>query len=98
MKTSSDLRAWRLGNQVALCSVLIAGALTVGGLAVAAEPEFLSDHPELILSTEQSWGTLGFDTAAHATGRPGAPLQIGTQRFAKGLGHHANGVITVSLD
>lgn len=66
--------------------------------AVAAEPEYLSDHPELILSSAQDWGVLGLDTAAHAPDIAGTPLQIGEKTFAKGLGHHANGVITLLAD
>ncbi len=41
---------------------------------------------------------LGFDTAAHASDREGALLQIGESQFAKGLGHHANGSITLLTD
>jgi hypothetical protein len=64
----------------------------------ASQPLYLSDHPELVLSAQQGWGELGWDTAAHAAGQPGAPLQIGEQKYGKGLGHHANGIITVLLD
>jgi hypothetical protein len=92
------LRVLRLGKLAAAAGALSAAVLSAGGLAVAADSEFFSDHPELVSSTEQSWGTLGFDTAAHATDKPGEALQIATQRYAKGIGHHANGVITVSLD
>ncbi len=77
--------------------MLVSVVVIFGGFAVVAAPDYISDHPELILSSEQSWGVLGFDTAAHATDKAGEPLQIGTRRFAKGLGHHANGVITLLL-
>lgn len=71
------------------------------GLSVRAESpatEYLSDHPERLLAMQQNWGVLGFDTAAHDPQREGAPLQIGERLFAKGLGHHAAGTITVLLD
>jgi len=58
----------------------------------------LGDHPELLLATSQSWGELGWNVAAHAAGLAGSPLQIGEKTYAKGLGHHANGSITVLLD
>ena len=60
--------------------------------------EFLSDSPELFLNASQAWGQLGFDVAAHQTGVAGLPLRVGTNNYNKGLGHHANGTITVSLD
>jgi hypothetical protein len=63
-------------------------------LATIAQPVYLSDRRELILSSAQDWGVLGFDTAAHAPGKEGSPLQIGETPFAKGLGHHANGFIS----
>ncbi|HEY9172032.1 MAG TPA: NPCBM/NEW2 domain-containing protein [Verrucomicrobiae bacterium] len=79
-----------------LLLALFTAWLTANALASAvAQPEYLSDHRELILSSAQDWGVLGFDTAAHAPDREGAPLQIGGSLFAKGLGHHANGVITL---
>jgi len=63
-----------------------------------ANPQFLSDHPEWILAHTQDWGELGWDVAAHAGDMPGEPLRIGERSFAKGLGHHARGAITVLLD
>jgi hypothetical protein len=60
-----------------------------------APAEYLSDHPELILSASQAWGELGWNTAAHQPGQAGSPLQIGDQTYPKGLGHHANGIIEV---
>ncbi|HOW68241.1 MAG TPA: NPCBM/NEW2 domain-containing protein [Candidatus Paceibacterota bacterium] len=63
----------------------------------AGQPEWLSDHPELILSQAQGWGEFGFNTAAHAPGTPGEPLRIGDQEFATGLGHHAPGKLIVVL-
>jgi hypothetical protein len=64
----------------------------------SASTEYLGDHPELILSTSQAWGELGWNVAAHAAGITGAPLQIGERNYAKGLGHHANGAMQVLLD
>ncbi len=85
--------ASRLATQAGhAVSVLL---LAVPALVTAACPEYLSDHPERILFSTQDWGVLGLDTAAHAPDKPGAPIQIDNQTFAKGLGHHANGVITL---
>lgn len=72
--------------------------LLSAGCALAQSSEFISDHPELVLSATQDWGVLGYDTAAHAPDQTGAPLRIGGKDFAKGLGHHANGVITLLTD
>jgi hypothetical protein len=59
---------------------------------------FLSDpllQPRL--RHQQQWGDFGIDTAAAAAGRPGSPMQIGQQTYARGLGHHANGEIVIEL-
>lgn len=77
---------------------LLTIAFATGTLGATVAADYISDHPELILSSEQSWGELGFDTAAHAADKPGEPLRIGDRSFAKGLGHHANGTITLLLD
>ena len=85
---------------IALCRCPV----TAGQAPVPASPpestatEYLGDHPELILSTSQAWGELGWNVAAHASGIAGLPLQIGQTTYAKGLGHHANGAIQVLLD
>ena len=69
-------------------------ALGASGMAAAAaESDYLSEQPELILASKQDWGALGFNVAVG-----GAPLQIGAKHFDKGLGHHANGVITLLPD
>ncbi len=64
----------------------------------APTSEFISDQPELVLSSTQSWGELGWDVAAHAGDKSGEPLRIGDRAYRKGLGHHANGSITILLD
>ncbi len=79
---------------LAASSALIAASRPVA----AAQPEFVSDHPELIVASTQDWGALGFNTAAHALGQEGTTLQIGEVSFEKGLGHHANGSITLLTD
>lgn len=68
--------------------------------ASATKPEtiFISDHPELVVGSNQSWGELGWNVAAHAAGKTGEPLRIGEHKYDKGLGHHANGSITILLD
>ena len=69
-------------------------------LAAADSPktEYLSDHEELLVSTQQDWGVLGLDVAAHQPDSSGLPLKIGDRSYARGLGHHANGVIEIVLD
>ena len=82
------------------CCCLWAGG-QVSTLAVPAETaivEYLGDHPDLVLSTSQAWGELGWNVAAHQSGQAGMPLQIGERTYAKGLGHHANGSIEVLLE
>ncbi|MCC6820464.1 MAG: NPCBM/NEW2 domain-containing protein [Verrucomicrobia subdivision 3 bacterium] len=66
--------------------------------ATNSQTQFLSDQPELILASGQGWGELGWNVAAHAGDKAGDPLRIGDRSFEKGLGHHANGSITVLLD
>jgi hypothetical protein len=65
--------------------------------SAAQIPEYVGDHPELILASSQAWGELGLNTAAHAPGQAAVPLRILDKSYAKGLGHHANGSITVLL-
>lgn len=83
-----------------LCLCLLATLFLSRGLAsaIAGDPVRLGDHPELILSSSQAWGELGWNTAAHAPGTDGAPLQIGDATYSSGLGHHAQGSITVLLE
>ena len=82
-------RAMRAGRVAGLL-LLATGA---GAMAEAAATGYLSDQPELIESSTQGWGTLGFDADAG-----GSPLQIGEKHFDKGLGTHANGVIVLRAD
>jgi hypothetical protein len=66
--------------------------------AETATVEYLGDHPDLVFSTSQAWGELGWNVAAHQSGQAGLPLQIGERIYAKGLGHHANGSIEALLE
>ncbi len=66
--------------------------------AISAETCYLSEMPELILNHHQSWGQLGIDTAAHAPGLAGEPIQIHGHRYARGIGHHAHGELAILLD
>jgi hypothetical protein len=66
--------------------------------AETATVEYLGDHPDLMLTTSQAWGELGWNVAAHQSGQAGLPLQISDRTYAKGLGHHANGSIEVLLE
>jgi len=83
------------------CILTVATAFTlVTARAAGHEPasEYLGDAPGLVISHSQAWGELGWNTAAHAGGQPGMRLEIGGKTYAEGLGHHANGSITISLD
>jgi hypothetical protein len=83
---------------------LAAGLVSLGclhgaiGHAETAPSEWLGDHPELILSANQAWGELGWNVAAHTSGTAGLPMQIAGNIYTNGLGHHANGTISVLLD
>ena len=75
-------------------AVLIAGSSPVAAQSV----EYLSHRESGIsLTHRQDWGDFGIDTAAAATGQTGSPMQIGETKYARGLGHHANGEIVVDL-
>ena len=51
-----------------------------------------------ILSIVQDWGVPGINAAAHGGGaHQTIPLQIKDRRYARGLGHHANGQVVISL-
>lgn len=79
----------------------LASSPTQGLRAQEASPPalFLTDPRGLeLLSSHQAWGELGVDTAVRPAGRDGAPLKIGDHAYPRGLGHHANGEITVDLD
>ncbi|MGO8925698.1 MAG: NPCBM/NEW2 domain-containing protein [Limisphaerales bacterium] len=81
------------------CFLPASGQTAAPAKSTQAEPvEYLSDHVELVLSTSQGWGELGWNVAAHASGQAGSPLQVGDRTYAKGLGHHANGSINVLLE
>lgn len=84
-----------IGSIVSMIIVASAAAQTP---ATKSETQFLSDQPELILASTQGWGELGWNVAAHPGDKAGEPLRIGDRSFEKGLGHHANGSITVLLD
>jgi hypothetical protein len=81
-----------------LCGLSSAGTGATAAAVEAAGCDYLGDTPELVISHTQAWGELGRNVAAHAGDQPGAPLQIGTETYASGLGHHANGSITLALD
>ncbi len=80
-----------------LCGALLWPA-TTQCLAAPADAEYLSDSPGLMISTTQSWGVMGLNGAAHKPGKPGEPMRIGSKSYAKGIGHHAKGSLTVLLD
>ncbi len=90
------LSAGVCGSQAIVCGagLLLACILS----AMAGEPEFIADEPALIITSQQDWGELGINRAAHLTGKDGARLQIGSKIYERGLGHHANGHITIALE
>ena len=61
------------------------------------ETVYVSDIlAQSLLQSHQGWGNLGIDTAAYMSA-PATKLQIGEQVFAKGLGHHSSGELTLYL-
>ena len=80
------------------CSPALGQPLAASSSPQAAVTEYLGDHPELILSSSQAFGELGWNVAAHTAELPGLPLQVGEKTYAKGLGHHANGSISILLE
>ncbi len=64
----------------------------------AQEVDYLSDRSiGIAMEIQQGWGDFGYDVATAKTGGTGAPLKIGEQTFQRGLGHHANGELTIPL-
>jgi hypothetical protein len=86
-----------LGANAKLLGALLIVLVRVETLR-GAEPVYLSDCPERILTASQGWGSLGWDVAAHLGDRAGEALRIGDKSYAKGLGSHANGSLQVLLD
>ncbi len=81
---------------VALVAVLLCIALAPS--VQADQTIYLSDgNTTLEMRHQQQWGQFGCDQAAAATKEKGTPLRIGSNTYEKGLGHHANGEITVNL-
>src|SRR5579863_1804752 len=68
-------------------------AIARGETGKDRETVYISDEPELVQSSTQGWGKLGLNVAAD-----GSPLRIGDQRFDKGLGTHAEGVMVLAVD
>jgi len=81
------------------CRTCVMGqASAPAGPPEASSAQYLGDHPELVLSSSQAWGELGWNVAAHEAAKAGTSLQIGEKTYSKGLGHHANGSIEVPLE
>ncbi len=77
------------------------GLFSVISLADNSEPthEYLGERfEELGCKSTQDWGALGINTATRPLdGRKASPIRIGDKEYKYGLGHHANGEITVPL-
>lgn len=57
-----------------------------------------SEPLEQVLSrAHQDWGEIGVNVAAHASGKQGRPLQIGSKHYNNGIGTHANSQLAVDL-
>ena len=67
-------------------------------VSVVLASEYISDKPEMIVSTQQTWGQLGYNVAAHNPGFEPPPLQVKDRKYEKGLGTHATGEIIILLD
>ena len=94
---NEQLRSGRLAACILTATTTFA-LVTAQAAGQAPASEYLGDAPGLVISQSQAWGELGWNVAAHAGGQAGLPLQIGEKTYARGLGHHANGSITISLD
>ena len=83
--------------------VLILGLFSVvvatSGLAgEPSEPEYVAGQlAERIIHANQGFGTLGLNTAVVPSHRPGRKLRIGDVEYERGLGMHAQGVVTIDL-
>lgn len=100
--TSAMRRSWGwCGVGPAVATVLLWAGLAGASAGSVAEPAvvYLSDLArEQALTCRQGWGRLGLDTAAvPPDGRQATPIRIGEKTYAKGLGHHASGEITVPI-
>ncbi|MBM4085912.1 MAG: hypothetical protein FJ272_14090, partial [Planctomycetes bacterium] len=84
----------------AMCLAAVLALMCRFAIAADMREEYVSDSfKELVVESRQDWGRLGLDTAVVPTdGRTPQPLRIGEKTYAKGLGHHANGEITLSLE
>ena len=87
----------RLGTSI-LAAILSLTLPSACRAAQATTTEWLGDSPGLVIASSQAWGELGWNVAAHAAGQQGQSLQIAGKTYARGLGHHANGTIAVSLE
>ncbi len=83
---------------------LVAFVLSWTAVARSAEPHgqqqpvYLGDAAtDLIVSSNQAWGRLGWNTAVKPVDRPATPLRIKDRIYQRGLGHHAPGEILVDL-
>src|SRR5690606_2320188 len=81
--------------------IVVLVALLVINTANAAEQAgviYLSDRPDLILFSQQGWGELGLDVAAHMPDTEPLPFTINDKTYTKGLGTHAPGEIIIDLN
>lgn len=79
--------------------MILAGLLGLRLWAAEVEQkvEDLASLQHRFLFVQQGWGRLGINTCAYADKAAVQPLQIGDEKFARGLGHHAPGEIVVEL-
>lgn len=82
------------------CAAAVLPLLWLAARAAETTPaEYLSDSlSDRIIAVTQQWGELGLNTAVKPQNQPAMKLRIKDKEYAHGLGHHANGEITVGLD
>ncbi len=83
-----------------LHAFLSVGAVSLTmALSASGQAERRLDEMVNTLGVKMGWGALGVNTAAYAPGGPPAmKLRIADKEYARGLGHHAAGEITVPLN
>jgi len=60
--------------------------------------KYIALADSFIISSQQDWGVLGINEAAHSPNVEALELQIRHEKFSTGIGTHANGTIVVDLN
>ncbi len=86
--------------RLALLAVACFAGMGCAAIRAAGRREgdrFRMSSSDRIVSVSQGWGELGLNTSAAAVGQQPLKFRIKDKQYAHGLGHHANGEITVDL-